>query len=365
MPRRHVLVSTPVKNSFRVSAMRGMFDVPLEEKLTHEWDVDLPIEEKPWNIGLIVGSSGSGKTVIASNLFDVQAMHSGFEWDREKSILDHFPEQMEIKEITTLLSHVGFSSPPYWAKPFHVLSNGQKFRVELARILAQETPLTIIDEFTSVIDRESAKVGSFALSKTAKRMNRKIICLSCHRDIIEWLEPDWVYDTDAQTFARGSLQRPQIEIELHEVDKTAWQIFKRHHYLSAQLASAAQCFVGFYKGVPVAFTSYVHSVGYFGIKREHRTVVLPDFQGIGLGEKISDSLWSHLKSKGLRVTSTLSHPALIRARIKSGKWLLKFIGHQIANNKSPLKSAHTSNNRVTARMEYVGLKKEEKNTSQN
>lgn len=351
MPRHHVLVSTPIKNSFRVSAMRGMFDVPLEEKLTHEWDVDLPIEDKPWNVGLIVGSSGSGKTVIASNVFDKEAMHNGFDWDRDKSILDHFPEKMEVKEITTLLSHVGFSSPPYWAKPFHVLSNGQKFRVELARILAQDKPLTIIDEFTSVIDRESAKVGSFALSKTAKRLNRKIICLSCHRDIIEWLEPDWVYDTDAQTFARGSLRRPEIKIELREVDKVAWSLFKRHHYLSAQLASAAQCFVGFFEGRPALFTSYLHSVGHFGIKREHRTVVLPDFQGIGLGEKVTDSLWSYLKEKGLRVTSTLSHPALIKSRVKSGKWALKFIGHQPSGTNIKVSTA-----RVTARMEYIGKK---------
>lgn len=354
MPSADIVVSTPVADSFRVASMRGMFDVSIEDKLTHKWSVNLPIEDFKWNVGLIVGSSGSGKTVIAKHLFPEENYHKGFKWDMNLSVIDHFPEAMQTKDITNLLSHVGFSSPPSWAKPFRVLSNGQKFRVELARILANSKDLIIVDEFTSVIDRNSAKVGSYAVSKTVKKRNKQIICLSCHRDIIEWLEPDWIYDTDSSEFKRGSLRRPQIKLDIFMAKKESWRIFREHHYLTASLAMTAQCFVAFFEGTPVAFTSYIHSVGFVGIKREHRTVVLPDFQGIGIGNKITEWLGDKILKKGLRFTSSLSHPALIHARMKTGRWKLRGLGHQRPNLKGRLATANKSGGRATARMEYVG-----------
>lgn len=40
-----------------------------------------------------------------------------------------------IKEITGLFTAVGFSSPPSWARPYRVLSNGEQFRCDLAPAL--------------------------------------------------------------------------------------------------------------------------------------------------------------------------------------------------------------------------------------
>lgn len=357
MPRAVVVVESNIENTFRVSSMRGMYDVPPEKKLRHEWNVDIPIEGKDWNVGLIVGSSGSGKTTIARKLWGNDNVHSEYEWPKSKSILDGFPEKLGTREIVDFLCHVGFSSPPSWAKSFHVLSNGQKFRVELARILAEEKKLIVVDEFTSVIDRNSAKVGSYAVSKTARKTNKQIICLSCHRDIIEWLEPNWVFDTDSMQFTWGLLRRPQINLEIFSVHRSAWRIFRNHHYLTGEISPAAQCFVAFMNAVPVGFTSYVHSAGYFGIKREHRTVVLPDYQGVGIGVVLSDWLGEYLKAKNFRFTSVFSHPALVRARIKSGKWKLLFQGHQISSTTAPTR-IDVSSNRLTARMEYVGKKKD-------
>jgi ABC-type Mn2+/Zn2+ transport system ATPase subunit len=235
MPSAHVVVETPVHDSFRVSAMRGMYDVSPEKKLRHEWDVELPIDDWEWNIGLVVGSSGSGKTTIARHVWGNGVFHKGFKWDPRASVLDGFPSKMNIRDIVNLLCHVGFSSPPSWAKPFHVLSNGQKFRVELARVLADGRPLTVVDEFTSVVDRTAAKVGSYAVAKTARRTGKRLVLLSCHRDIAEWLEPDWIYDIDSMTFARGELQRPKIELRFFQVHRSAWRMFQQHHYLRRKL----------------------------------------------------------------------------------------------------------------------------------
>jgi ABC-type polar amino acid transport system ATPase subunit len=355
VPSHNIVIESAINDSFRVSSMRGMFDVPIESKLKHQWQVNIPIEDMKWNVGLIVGASGSGKTVISKHLWPIESYHSGFTWDNNKALIDEFPTAMSVRDITSILSKVGFSSPPLWAVPFNNLSNGQKFRVELARIICEPKDLTIIDEFTSVVDRTSAKIGSFAVSKTIKQLNKKVICVSCHRDIVEWLEPDWVYDVDAQHFARGELQRPKIDIKIYECDRSYWKLFRRHHYLTNDLSVASRCFIGVIENQPAVFTSFIHSAGFVGIKREHRTVVLPDFQGVGIGGRVSEWLGSYCKSKGWRFTTTFSHPSFVHQRSKSINWKIVSMGHQSSGSaNAKVQSRVNSSRRLTVRAEYVG-----------
>jgi len=117
---------------------------------------------------------------------------------------------MGIKEVVDLLTSVGFGSPPAWLRPFRVLSNGEQFRVMVARAIAETTGLIAIDEFTSVVDRQVAKVASHTVQKAIRRRKRQLIAVSCHYDIIEWLQPDWVYQPHTRDFAR---RRPQARRE--------------------------------------------------------------------------------------------------------------------------------------------------------
>ena len=121
-------VSSAIVESPRVLQIRGLFDIPENKTSSQEWDVELPLKERPWNIGLIVGPSGSGKSTVASHLWP-QGDGQGAAWARDAAILDSFPAELGIKEVAELLSSVGFSSPPAWLRPFHVLSTGQQFRV--------------------------------------------------------------------------------------------------------------------------------------------------------------------------------------------------------------------------------------------
>ena len=101
-----------------------------------------------------------------------------------------------MNEVTSALSAVGLGDVPAWLRPFKVLSNGEQFRAGLARLICEAPNKVIVDEFTSVIDRQIAKIGASAFAKAWRRVpNRQIILLSCHYDTIEWLHPDWVYDT--------------------------------------------------------------------------------------------------------------------------------------------------------------------------
>ena len=98
---------------------------------------------------------------------------------------------------------MGFNTPKSWLKPYHVLSNGKKMRVDLAKALVQKQDIIIFDEYTSVVDRVVAQVASYALQKTIRKSKKKFIAVTCHYDILERLEPDWVFDTKDFTFTRG------------------------------------------------------------------------------------------------------------------------------------------------------------------
>ena len=143
---------------------------------------------------------GSGKTSIAKQLLP-EAYIRGFEY-LSKCVLDDFPPKIETSAITKMLCSVGFASPPDWLKGYDCLSQGEKMRVDIARALCLDQPLVVFDEFTSVVDREIAKVSAFAISKAVRRTQKKFIAVTCHYDVVDWLDPDWVFSTDTMEFSR-------------------------------------------------------------------------------------------------------------------------------------------------------------------
>jgi len=151
-------------------------------------------------VGIIVGRSGSGKTSIAKQLFP-DAYIRGFEYSH-KCVLDDFPEELETGEITKVLCSVGFASPPDWLKSYDCLSQGEKMRVDIARALCLNQCQIVFDEFTSVVDREIAKVSAYAISKAVRHSEKKFIAVTCHYDVVDWLDPDWMFCTDTMEFSR-------------------------------------------------------------------------------------------------------------------------------------------------------------------
>jgi len=113
--------------------VRGLFDLPPESHSRLTWQLALPLHERPWHVGLVVGPSGCGKSTVARALWpDALRQSANLRWPADRSLLDAFPEDLSIKDIAALLCAVGFSSPPAWLRPFHVLSTGQQFRVTIA-----------------------------------------------------------------------------------------------------------------------------------------------------------------------------------------------------------------------------------------
>jgi GNAT superfamily N-acetyltransferase len=349
-----ITVESPVEDTPRVQQVRGLFDLPADSHSRLTWQVVLPLHERPWHVGLVVGPSGCGKSTIARALWpDALRRSSDLSWPSDRSLLDAFPEELPIKDVTALLCAVGFSSPPAWLRPFAVLSTGQQFRAALARLLAEPAPLVVCDEFTSVVDRTVAQIGSAALAKAVRARRRQFVAVTCHEDVEEWLQPDWTYQPALNLFQWRCLRRrPRIALRVFRCRAAAWKLFAHNHYLTGRLNRSAVCFLATWEGRSVAFSAWLPFVGAARpTRREHRTVTLPDYQGAGIGNALSAlvaALWAAL---GYRATSTTTHPAMIRARLASPLWRLRRPPSFAAGHEGRLRHATT---RLTAGFEYVG-----------
>lgn len=188
-------------NTYRAQRVKSMFNPEKGNEFFLNAEIDLPND---WQLGVVVGPSGTGKTSIGKSFFidtGITDLYSG--WDYNKPIVDCIAPEGDFNLVTGSLASVGLGDVPSWLRPFNALSNGQQFRAGLARIICSDTPNVVIDEFTSVVDRQIAKIGALAFSKSWKRQKgRKAVLLSCHYDIIDWLEPDWVFDTGTGEFKK-------------------------------------------------------------------------------------------------------------------------------------------------------------------
>ena len=389
----------PLRDSFRVRQVAGMFDLPIAEAHHHRIAARIPGLDESWQIGLIVGPSGSGKTTLARHAFG-EALYTAKSWPSDRAVIDGFDESLSIKQITRVLCAVGFSTPPAWLRPYETLSTGERFRCDLARAICRvriadqirmrsamrtlRDEIVAFDEFTSVVDRPIAKIVAAALSKAIRRgtIQARFIAITCHNDITEWLAPDWVLDMAGPTlkrFVRGQssvvhceLQPTQIDngqlttnngqltITVRRCHRSLWKRFEPHHYLSNSLHPSSQCFAGYVLDRPVVFTAvlpFPHPIrpGW----REHRTVCLPDFQGVGIGSAMSDYIASLFVATGKPYFSRTSHPAMIAHRVKSPLWRTHRTPRMVskpgpASRETCCMSAAISLGRITAGFEYVG-----------
>jgi ABC-type ATPase involved in cell division len=275
---------------------------------------DLPQE----GIVLIVGTSGSGKSTILRSLGSSQAVLV----DPNTTVIENFSTAERGEE---LLLAVGLRSIPAWFRPPSTLSNGERHRFEMAMALDQG--IQCIDEFTSVVDRDTAKALAYSVRQYYDRNPGTLYIASCHRDIIDWLDPDYIYDTDMQELsARRALclrlGRPAITLHIRGTTPDTWRRFSKYHYLDTRMSRSVHCYVGLIGDKPVAFHAAIHSTNrdIHSYWRGHRTVVLPEFQGLGIGTAFSDAIAQMYVDRGLRYFSKTAHPSFGEHREKSPLW---------------------------------------------
>jgi energy-coupling factor transporter ATP-binding protein EcfA2 len=187
-------------NSYRANRVKSLFNPERGDAFT--LDAEIPGSNEDWQIGVVVGPSGTGKSSIGRAIGGgITDLYEG--WPEDAPIVDAIAPDGDFNVVTGSLAAVGLGDVPAWLRPFKALSNGQQFRAGLARCLCDPPEMLVVDEFTSVIDRQIAKIGALAFSKSWRRLKgKRVVLLSCHYDILDWIEPDWVFDT-----GRGELTK--------------------------------------------------------------------------------------------------------------------------------------------------------------
>tara|TARA_R110000803_G_scaffold208521_2_gene277253 strand:+ start:229 stop:1371 length:1143 start_codon:yes stop_codon:yes gene_type:complete len=352
-----IKLKSSIKNDEYTKYVYEAFDIQNKEETAVEVSFNLSEAKSfDWNIGVIYGGSGSGKTTILKKMGELSKCN----FDEKKPLISNF-DWLEPKEATLLLTSMGLSSVPTWLRPFHLLSNGEQYRASLAYKVgkAKDNDVVLVDEFTSVVDRDVAKAMSFALQKYIRKTNKRIILASCHYDIMEWLMPDWTCSPQkGGTLERGEWLRqgkPKIELQVSRVESDTWNLFKKHHYLTEELNKAFNLLLFEWNEKPVGIVVYKSQPtgavpnGY-GLSR---TVILPNYQGMGIGSKISEFTSAILVNKGKRVFTKTVNPALGEYREMSD------VFRPTSKNKKVRKDSNTDNagkrlSRASYCHEYIG-----------
>ena len=262
-----------------------------------------------FSLGVIFGPSGSGKSTLLKEMGGVKEIV----WKGNLAIAS----QVE----PNLLMKIGLSSIPSLCRPYHVLSTGEKHRAEIAISLKDGC---VIDEFTSVCNRDLAHSISVGVRNVIDHYGYKnVVIATCHEDVINWLEPDWVANTLTRRLVEGRSERLSSDFRVLPCSTEAWSVFCDHHYLSSEINKSAHCWLlvnehdticGFGSAIPFPSRDLRNAW------REHRTVILPDFQGMGLGSKLSNAVAKMFYDRGCRYFSKTAHPKLGEHRNNSEIW---------------------------------------------
>ncbi|CAB4136846.1 ABC_ATPase domain containing protein [uncultured Caudovirales phage] len=334
-------------SDFRCQVAANSLDIDVKKKSIHHLHIDNVNIPKDWNIGLIYGASGSGKTTLVKKLFGDDIFNTVM--DENTPIINQLPSHMSYDECSSMLYGIGLNAVPCWIRPIKTLSNGQKARAEAVLLMCQDKDIIFIDEWTSVVDRTVAKAMSVCLYKFAKKYNKKIVLLSCHYDILEWVNPDWLIDCNKQQFElpKGDdfffSRREELDFTIRKVDKRTWKYFSKYHYLSENLPAGHIFFYGlFHKENQIGFQCYAnytpHKKGTKIIFHFNRTVVHPDYNGLGLGVKmINETARLMIKEHNCRIMGKFSSIPVYKALLKDPNWKFvsekRVMGYLNAGNK--------------------------------
>jgi len=309
----NIQYSTAVKLSPRTTAVAEAFGLGVNEE--HTFTVlDTELKIRPNDVVYVTGDSGSGKSVllraIKQDLGPEALDIADVEVDKDKPLIETVGETLE--EGLQLLAKVGLSDAFLFLRSFNELSDGQRYRYRIAKLMESKAQFWILDEFAATLDRDTAKIVSFNLQKLARQEGRCVIAATTHSDLARDLNPDVhihkrfgkeieVSYGRKKTSAECSLVR---EMRVEEGSMKDWNALASFHYRSHRVPAPRKIFVlkrGARELCGVIVYSYPAST-VFGRRRMlpkmdmkeinlklsniSRVVVHPKYRTVGLGAKL-------------------------------------------------------------------------------
>ena len=336
-----------------LSAIADIFDYKIiDEYVPTIPDELLKVFNDNFKILYLVADSGLGKTTILNKLVaDNNYIHlSSINSDHKLASLFQNKE-----EAIDRLTMAGISSIPVWFRSYNNISKGEQARANIAMYLNN---FIIIDEFTSNLDRLTARSLASCINKYVnKKSLTNIVLAGCQYDIIPWLNPSFIYDLNTRSFISIQAMLPKWlgeigneslafdvddkKLILRQCNKDRWVYYSSYHYLTSQLLNMSHCWEAFIKIEKVE-----RAIGFIAVSpmpsgtiksavREHRLVVIPSCQGIGIGLIISEVIAQHYLNRGFRYFTKTTHPRLgIYRDNNNDKWRPTSKNHKSSSSAS-------------------------------
>jgi len=318
------------------------------------------IKKQKFHVGFISGPSGTGKTSTAYKYFSQPTVQ---QWAVNKPVIGYFSSAKSAKEIFGALD-IDLSNA---SKAFDQLGSGTQELVNIAIGLDKSQNKTIVfDEFTSCQDRVAARALAKNISDFARQTDRSVVLVACHEDLLDssGLSPDWWFSTKTTKFTRFQIPSsfrkasfpdfntkvvftlPKIKLNITGVNKKGWVHFQEHHYKDKKIRNDATCYMAWAEFENLDIPSDLVGWCCFRVGqkktpdfpntplKEHRTVVFPDYQGLGFASRICDACCEIGARDRSLMTSKTAHKRYGAYRDKSPLWTATKSNHDL-QKKAP------------------------------
>jgi ABC-type transport system involved in cytochrome c biogenesis ATPase subunit/GNAT superfamily N-acetyltransferase len=270
------------------------------------------IQIRPTDIVLITGDSGSGKSALLKAFksdLGAEAQDA-----KDSPINPDTPIIETLEQSTTgaieALSRVGLNDAFLFLRPYSQLSDGQKHRYQTALLAESRKPFWILDEFTSTLDRDTAKILAYNLQRLARKLGKAVIAATTHQDLLKDYAPNVhihkrygkevtvKYYPKAKAAACSLVRRMRIQ----QGTTADYKALSQFHYRANRLPPPRRVFtlkrkdelcaaIVYSYPSPVTFgRSKVWKGNIKQLQQEvsviSRVIVHPKYRSIGLGEKI-------------------------------------------------------------------------------
>jgi len=208
------------------------------------------------DIVYITGDSGSGKSVL------LKALEKDIRQDMELSsinIAEIKPELNKplietvgktLEEALELLSRVGLNDAFLFLRTYEQLSDGQKYRYKIAKMIESGAQFWIMDEFAATLDRDTAKIVAYNLQKLARQQGKAVLAATTHKDLFHDLNPSvYIYkkfgkEIDIRYYPNEPAKECTLakEMRIEEGTTADWKKLAGFHYRSHKIAAPRKIF---------------------------------------------------------------------------------------------------------------------------
>ncbi len=316
--------------------------------------VFIPNFPEKFKLGIILGASGSGKTTILKNFINSNNQDDvELEKFNNEPICENFNN---TNEAIKYLKAVGLNSIPTWIRNINTLSMGEQYRARLGLTFSKNKDIYVIDEFTSNLDRVTARSICASMNKGIDK--NQIVVATAHEDITQWLKADWIYNVETKRFTKQHLNL-NYDFKIKKVEYERWDYYKKHHYLTGELNISSKCYEAYVDNLPAGFLAVttLPSGTLQNAYREHRLVTVPKYQGLGVASRLSDYIAQLYIFNNKRYFSKTANVLLGEHREnKKNKWrgTSTNLSDKPSSDNSNFTNWKVNKTRLTYSHEYIG-----------